>query len=65
MTHWGSDGGSDWLDQFFGNLSAARAKNIAYLAQHDYSGDAKGIVTRADAAYKKYGRKVAPYIVIL
>ena len=58
MTHWGKDGGSPWLDQFFGNLSGARAARITFLAQHDYSGDAHGIVARANAAFQKYGRKV-------
>ena len=58
MTHWGADGGSPWLDQFFGNLSSSVARRISFLAQHDYSGDAAGIVSRAAAAYEKYGRKV-------
>ena len=35
MTHWGTDGGSPWLDQFFGNLSDARAARIAFLAQRE------------------------------
>ena len=58
MTHWDSTGGSPWLDQFFGNLSAPLAKRILYLAQHDYSGGGQGIISRADAAYRRYGRKV-------
>ena len=58
MTHWDASGGSAWLDEFFGNLSGSTAANIKYLAQHDYSGDAKGIVARADAAFAKYGRQV-------
>ena len=58
MTHWGDDGGSAWLDQFFGNLSDARAKRIVALGQHDYSGSAEGIIKKANAAYKKYNRPV-------
>jgi hypothetical protein len=58
MTHWDASGGSPWLDQFLGNLSAAQAANIKYLAQHDYSGNAAKIVAHADAAFAKYGRKV-------
>lgn len=53
MTHWDHTGGSPWLDHFLGNLTAERRGRIKYLAQHDYSGDAAGIVSRADAAYKK------------
>jgi hypothetical protein len=58
MTHWDESGGSPWLDEFFGNLSDARAKNIQFLAQHDYSGNAKLIIAKANAAYKKYGRRI-------
>ena len=58
MTHWDETGGSPWLDQFLGNLSDARKSNIKYLAQHDYSGDADGVIARANAAYKKYGRQI-------
>jgi len=58
MTHWDADGGSWWLDAFFGNLSDARKSNIKYIAQHDYSGNASGIIAKANAAYKKYNRKL-------
>ena len=58
MTHWDETGGSAWLDQFLGNLSADIRGRVQFLAQHDYSGDAKGIVSRAEGAYQKYGRKV-------
>jgi hypothetical protein len=58
MTHWDETGGSPWLDQFFGNLSDSRKANIKFLGQHDYSGNPTGIIAKAEAAYKKYGRKV-------
>ena len=58
MTHWSSDGGSPWLDEFFGNLSKEELGRIKYLAQHDYSGNPSGIVAKAKAAHKKYGRKI-------
>lgn len=58
MTHWDSSGGSPWLDQFLGNLSAAMAGRIVAFAQHDYSGDAAGINVRATALQKKYNKKV-------
>ena len=58
MTHWTADGGSPWLDQFFGNLTDAHIRGIKFLAQHDYSGDAKGIIAKADATYKRYNKKV-------
>eukprot|EP00038_Savillea_parva_P027333 m.58985 g.58985 ORF g.58985 m.58985 type:complete len:481 (+) comp7856_c0_seq1:39-1481(+) len=58
MTHWGEDGGSEWLDAFLGNLTTAQRGRIAFLAQHDYSGNAASIVAKADAAYKKYGLRV-------
>ncbi len=58
MTHWDETGGSEWLDHFLGNLSADLRGRIAFLAQHDYSGDAVGIVARAEAAFAKYGRRV-------
>eukprot|EP00041_Stephanoeca_diplocostata_P025265 m.657427 g.657427 ORF g.657427 m.657427 type:complete len:475 (+) comp22713_c0_seq3:392-1816(+) len=58
MTHWDSTGGSDWLDEFFGNLSDTLARRIEFLAQHDYSGDATGIVSRAKAAQQRYKRTV-------
>jgi len=62
MTHWDSTG-SIWLDQFFGNCSKLQLQGcdpslIKYIAFHDYSGDVEGIISRADAAFKKYGRKV-------
>ena len=58
MTRWGEDGGSPWLDQFFGHLTEDHIRSIKFLAQHDYSGNAKRIIAKADAAYKKYGKKV-------
>eukprot|EP00035_Acanthoeca_spectabilis_P029627 m.5893 g.5893 ORF g.5893 m.5893 type:complete len:451 (+) comp3761_c0_seq1:64-1416(+) len=58
MTHWDDSGGSPWLDQFLGNLSSDLRSRIKFLAQHDYSGGIDTIITRADAAYKKYGLKV-------
>ena len=58
MTHWDESGGSPWLDQFLGNLSTAVAGRIVAFAQHDYSGNADGIVARAAALHKKYNRKV-------
>lgn len=58
MTHWTEDGGSPWLDQFFGNLTDDHIRSIKFLAQHDYSGSAKGILAKADALYKKYKKKV-------
>ena len=58
MTHWDATGGSPWLDQFLGNISSEQASRIEFLAQHDYSGNAKGIVGKADAALKKYGRRI-------
>jgi len=58
MTHWGADGGSEWLDAFFGNLSDTRKANIKFLAQHDYDGNASALIAKANAAYKKYNRKV-------
>jgi hypothetical protein len=60
MTHWDIKvgGSSHWLDQFFGNLSAPLRENIVALAQHDYSGDAQGIIDRANALYEKYNRKI-------
>ena len=58
MTHWDDAGGSVWLDQFLANLSAPLAARIRYLGQHDYSGDAAGIVAKADKAYEKYKKRV-------
>jgi hypothetical protein len=58
MTHWDETGGSPWLDQFFGNLSDTRLARIKFLGQHDYTGSATGIIARAEAAYKRYGKKV-------
>ena len=58
MTHWDENGGSPWLDQFLGNLSVPLAARIEFLAQHDYSGDAAGIVAKAGKAFAKYKRKV-------
>lgn len=50
-SHW-SVNGSDWLDQFLGNCTAidgCEVSLIKYIAVHDYSGDAAGIVDRAQA----------------
>ena len=58
MTKWDAEGGSVWLDQFLGNLSEDQRGRIRYLAQHDYSGNPSGIVAKAQAAHKKYGRKI-------
>ena len=58
MTHWTEDGGSPWLDQFFGNLTDDHIRGIKFLAQHDYSGSAKGVLAKANALYKKYNKKV-------
>lgn len=60
MTHWNNDG-SVWLDQFFGNctqLSGCDPSLIKYVAFHDYSGSANNISYKADAAFKKYNRKI-------
>ena len=58
LTHWGKDGSSPWLEQFLGNLSTAMAARIVAFAQHDYSGNAQGIIDRSTALYTKYKRKV-------
>lgn len=58
MTHWDETGGTPWLDQFLGNLSSSLQSNIVAFAQHDYSGDATGIIARAEALQKKYKKKV-------
>ena len=39
-------------------MSTARASRIKYLAQHDYSGDADGVLARAAALHTKYGRQL-------
>jgi len=60
MTHWDTSG-SIWLDQFFGNCSQSQGCDpslIKYVGFHDYSGNAEKIIENADAAFKKYGRKV-------
>ena len=58
MASWGADGSSEWLDQFFGNLTTWLADRIDFLSQHDYSGDANAIANRARAAREKFGKKV-------
>jgi hypothetical protein len=58
MTHWDDTGGTPWLDEFLGNLSAAERGRIAFLAQHDYSGSPASIVAKAEAAFQRYGLRV-------
>jgi hypothetical protein len=58
MTHWDDTGGSPWLDHFLGNLSDARKSRIKFLGQHDYSGSPTQIIAKAEAAFKKYKRKI-------
>eukprot|EP00051_Salpingoeca_urceolata_P003070 m.54987 g.54987 ORF g.54987 m.54987 type:complete len:465 (+) comp12498_c0_seq2:17-1411(+) len=57
MTHWTDEGGSPWLDQFLGNLSTTSVANIKFFAFHDYSGNPKAIVTKAEAVFKKYNKQ--------
>eukprot|EP00935_MAST-01C_sp_MAST-1C-sp1_P002368 g2368.t1 len=60
MTHW-NNGGSEWLDQFFGNCShfaECDVERISYVAFHDYSGNAASIIRNANAAWQRYGKKV-------
>jgi hypothetical protein len=58
MTHWGLNG-SVWLDEFFGNCSDVvkdcDPSLVKYVAFHDYSASAGGIVAKADAAFQRYG----------
>ena len=54
--HW-SVNGSAWLDQFLGNCSIVPGCDVSlikYIAVHDYSGDATGIVQRAQAFQQLY-----------
>ena len=58
LTH--CDSGWDWLDQFFGNCTAIAGCEpglIKYVAVHDYSGDAQGIIDKADAAVKRCAKR--------
>ena len=58
MTHWTLNG-SVWLDEFFGNCSDVvkdcDPSLVKYVAFHDYSASAGGIVAKADAAFQRYG----------
>ena len=62
MTSWDTGGSSDWLEQFFGNLTKLHGQEMAnridFLGQHDFSGNADRIIIKAKAAYRRYGRKV-------
>lgn len=60
LTHW-SVNGSAWLDQFLGNCSIVPGCDVSlikYIAVHDYSGDATGIVQRAQAFQQLYNRQI-------
>jgi hypothetical protein len=62
MTHWGTDGGSGWLDRFFSSLVKLHGQEmldrIDFLGQHDFSGSINRILLQSRAAYRKYGRKI-------
>jgi len=60
MTHWYEDG-SPWYDDFFSNCTALEGcdpSSIKYVGFHDYDGKPDEIIQKADAAYKRYGRKI-------
>lgn len=57
----GLDGASPWLDQLFGNCSAAPGCNssrIEFIAMHDYHGNATSMTQRIAGAAKRRGRKI-------
>ena len=55
-------GRSQWLDEFYGNCSTVvpdcNVSSIEYVAFHDYNGDAKRLVGRAEGMAKRYGKPV-------
>ena len=62
MTYWDSGGSSEWLEQFFRNLTKLHGQEMAdridFLGQHDFSGNPGRIISKAKAAYRRYGRRV-------
>jgi hypothetical protein len=57
-----AEGGSIWLDYFFGNCSEVvpdcDVDLIKYVAFHDYQGDADKLMNRMEGGFKKYKRPI-------
>jgi hypothetical protein len=57
-----ANGGSIWLDYFFGNCSEVvpdcDVDLIKYVAFHDYQGDADKLMARMEGGFKKYKRPI-------
>jgi len=57
-----ADGGSIWLDYFFGNCSEVvpdcDVDLIKYVAFHDYQGDSEKLMRRMEGGFKKYKRPI-------